>query len=271
MINKETTPRNFAIELRQNSFQSTKEFHNNFLNSTTFTSKDFEFVQSQFKPEVDFDEIDYPEQIFALHSELTNTIPPQIVAATYQDMHELGIDNPPYDFFGIKLVGFTDYHNHVLYTFDFRKEGFGINANMRCGMVSIDDVYKLDYPTNKNEEEKFQTFAAMTYINFIVLMATKNIAKTTKESKLHKLGIGGKRSYKPRYTTTLRIGLITENADGTPIETGKTVRPHLRRGHIRRQRFGPNRVEIRKIFIQPCFVNADETFINARNQYNISI
>lgn len=41
------------------------------------------------------------------------------------------------------------------------------------------------------------------------------------------------------------------NADGPP------VRPHWRRGHFRRQRFGPGRVKSKLVFIKPVFVNSD--------------
>ena len=45
-------------------------------------------------------------------------------------------------------------------------------------------------------------------------------------------------------------------------------RPHLRRGHIRNQHYGEGNKEIKKIFIQPVFVNADEGWIeNQRKAY----
>ena len=106
----------------------------------------------------------------------------------------------------------------------------------------------------------------------LVALAAKNAVKTTKENKLAKLGIGKKNpknSY--AYTTTISIGKITETTEGEGGSGGWTVRPHLRRGHIREQRYGPNNQYSKKVFIQPVFVNASGDFINSRAAYNVKV
>ena len=50
------------------------------------------------------------------------------------------------------------------------------------------------------------------------------------------------------------------------------VRPHLRRGHLRNQRIGEGRKEVKQIFIQPVFVNADDGWIeNQRKEYRVRL
>ena len=76
------------------------------------------------------------------------------------------------------------------------------------------------------------------------------------------------RSYE--YVTTIKIGKITETMrfDG---DGHGSVRPHLRRGHIRNQRVGKGLEEVKPIFIHPVFVNADEGWINnQRKEYRIT-
>ena len=56
------------------------------------------------------------------------------------------------------------------------------------------------------------------------------------------------------------------SADGT----GGPVRPHLRRGHIRNQPHGPGNSEVRRIFIQPMFINADQGWIDTKKEYRVT-
>lgn len=100
----------------------------------------------------------------------------------------------------------------------------------------------------------------------IVFLGTKNVTKVTRENKLVKFGIG---KQKHRYVTSLKVGhvYITEHEKGEP--TGRTMRAHLRRGHIRRQRYGPELTYEKKVWIEPVFVNSDREYI-PREAYNVS-
>jgi len=116
------------------------------------------------------------------------------------------------------------------------------------------------------EEDIVRTFIHDLMIIFIVLLSTRNIVKETRRNKLAKFGVG---KQKHEYVTTLKIGKITEYEyeDGTP--TGRHVRAHLRRGHIRHQSYGPEHAFHRTIFIEPVFVNSDREFV-PRDAYNVT-
>jgi hypothetical protein len=102
--------------------------------------------------------------------------------------------------------------------------------------------------------------------NFMIaVLASRNIIKNVKHNKMAKLGIG---KCKYEYITTLLVPDKLENdIEHTP--TGRTVCPHLRRGHIRRQHHGPNNELIKQVWIAPIFVNADEQFVKSRKAYNM--
>lgn len=104
------------------------------------------------------------------------------------------------------------------------------------------------------------------YCVLLVLLATRNVIRETTVSKAARLGIGKNRY---PYTTTLKLGAITETAkDGAGV--GAARRPHLRRGHIRRQHYGPGNEFVKRIWVQPVFVNATEGWIAPRTAYNVS-
>jgi len=145
----------------------------------------------------------------------------------------------------------------VLFT-DVHLEGYGKVYSVWGDKIVEDITYECG-------DENPQYLAAL----LITLLATRNIVKTRKENKLLKLGIGkhnGKVKY--RYSTTISIPKDLD-ADPDNHTPGKTKCPHLRRGHIRSQHYGPKNAYIKKIWIQPVFVNADEDFVSTRTHYNM--
>lgn len=183
-----------------------------------------------------------------------------------------------------------DRHIELLWRFDATKPGFSAEAKIKYGpyflsaeemlQVALQDgtISRMQRDQGKDRDEVIATyiktqkvFSLTAYTVLVVLLATKNAVKETKENKLARLGIGKKGKNPHRYITTIKIGKITETMHGDGHARGP-VRPHLRRGHVRNQRFGEGLKEIKQIFIHPVFVNADQGWIdNQREAYRLKM
>lgn len=217
----------------------------------------------------------------------------------FADMKEAGIAQFPYNQFAIEITAsavavFANKYSPRPEKGDYAGvdvesiEGFELldsifvefnvveNLRVFSTMTLIPKIGKPIVVNKKNEEKMgkyLDTFCAWLACFLIVLLATKNIEKTT---KFHKDISKGKTSSATKhreryaYTTTLTIGRITENYDGSEF-TGMSRRPHLRRGHVRTQHYGPRNEMTKKVFIPSVFVNGSEDLKSNRVAYNVSI
>lgn len=112
--------------------------------------------------------------------------------------------------------------------------------------------------------ESLHRRAIITYCQLIVFLRAKCAKKETEIDKLAKLGIG---QNKGRYHSTTTIGI--DYATVPDGHSGKSPRPHLRAGHVRRQRFGAELALIKPIFIEPTWVNLDNGEPLIRDHYNV--
>jgi hypothetical protein len=109
----------------------------------------------------------------------------------------------------------------------------------------------------------------------ITLLATSNAAKEVTHNKRVRLGIGtGKVGSTGKYEYVTRIDVppaaaVLEHDEAHP-PTGRTVCPHLRRGHPKRVRYGVGRQQVRVQWIAPCFVNADRDWVRSRKAYTLT-
>jgi hypothetical protein len=121
----------------------------------------------------------------------------------------------------------------------------------------------------KTPEKLCNMMNLFIYKILIVLLATKNCDRKTVENTIRANSKKARDDAKHYSTTTyISIGRITETCRH---ESGSrsSVRPHLRRGHLRRQKHGEGRQEVKTIFIPPIFVNADREWITDRKKYKL--
>ena len=241
-------------------------------------------AQSQSSPS------DEKPHLFRLSPEVIDCFDIHDAVATYDDMREMDLDKDPY------YCSCVDVNTSFILMFS----GF-----LGMGDGNFDEVRKIaakwtwifqykTYEDNTYTGEVFVMFPSGEVVNYseavikhadadqsityveqglrcflILLLATKNIDKKTT--------FNHKRSVSPRtqkdakrysHTTLIKIGKITESY-GSSTGSGGAKRAHLRRGHIRTQHFGKGNAEVKKIFIQPVFVNADENWINEQKTYRV--
>jgi hypothetical protein len=243
-------------------------------------------------------EIEMDRQLFVLGHDIWKSVDRDSIDATHIALFDANLAKPPFDFFDLKITGafgdlqkyhradphdkFKDDHTVTEYfRYQTRIPEDGINFEFKYQykkdgiFYSPSDIVmhaKRHGYSEKDARDLADTANALAdcYISaLIVLLATKNTEKNTEEVKRH----GPKSKKRPRdyrYITTINIGKITETM--TSDGNRGPVRPHLRRGHIRNQRIGEGRKDVKQIFIQPVFVNADDGWIeNQRKEYRVKL
>ena len=241
--------------------------------------------------------------LFRFSYEILNVIDLNTVNDTFSDMLDMKINQPPYKKFAIELSPkFFKKMNELLFLNTKKIDDAVSHTYLFC--YEIDDlnthewnykvtsfvnwhdgkVYKwrqlvllLSVENKSSKETIEELFKFISYLEgkiltiLIVLLATKNHIKENKIDKdLAQGRFNKKQAYRKDYpiTTTISIGKITETYESKG-GTGTAKRPHMRRGHIRTQHYGPKNELTQKIFIQPVFVNADEGWIAERRAYNV--
>lgn len=156
--------------------------------------------------------------------------------------------------------------------------GFSVEITDKVQFKTIDEmsIKPFELTELNNGPDKFEQLVALheqVRRFLIVMLATRNVRKITNIDKLAKLGIGARRNkVKHRYShvTTISLPLSEEMEDDHEHKpTGTTKAPHLRRGHVRRQHYGPKNAYIKRTWIEPVFVNADPAFVSSRRAYNV--
>jgi len=245
------------------------------------------------------------KQLFRLSSEVLDALTIKEMKSTLIDMMEMGIADVPYKEFAIevnrkfisKMMNLEDEDSQLQMIESAKKMKIEYDPNIQFKLMvivngknySIHRCYKdewidwdydllikykshlLDKASYDRLRNQVKSISANILGILIVLLATKNHVKEDRVDKDIARGrYNKKQAYRKDYpiTTTISIGKITETYEGKG-GTGSKKRPHMRRGHIRTQHYGPNRELTQKIFIQPVFVNADEGWIAKRRAYNV--
>ena len=229
--------------------------------------------------------------LFTIDNTVWDGVDRETVFKTAEALHQMKLFRFPFPTFDVQVhlnekatqIFFADSsHDTPIKTFTFRFITTNDDTNEYKYRVKLDERFlnseEIEFQCGLRGNSFEKTMAiirGLDYLSmntltlFVVLLATKNADKVTEAVKKH----GPKSRKRPRaydYITTIKIGKITETmrSDG---DGQSSVRPHLRRGHIRNQRVGKGLEEVKPIFISSVFVNADEGWINnQRKEYRIA-
>jgi len=239
---------------------------------------------------IDLASIPRPELFLIDHETLKACVYDE-VEETYSSMEELGLAHLPYSHTHIGVPGsavisliqdaaveelhkkaqkeFASLELHFRYydeEFYELVSRFTPNAE-RPTFTKWVNMQDFDPPNSEN----YAAAALVMRRVLIVLLATRNAIKVRTKDKLFALGIGkrSKNNQRPLYTTSITLPKLPTNEKGAL--TGRSISPHLRRGHIRQQAWGPKRSFHKAIWIEPIFVNADPTYVSTRVAYNTNL
>jgi hypothetical protein len=236
--------------------------------------------------------------LFDMPEKLIDSVDVKTILETAKDMRQAGIFIPPFEKLSIRIsicscfkIGFAI--NKGLYDrsidklleelceisrdkifiieySDFRKKNGILGCKMDFELKENSDHNLQNFFSNLNEEE-LGAIGNYAFAILIVLLATKNIERRVVKNDARATSKRARDDAKHFSTTTyLNIGKITETCRGNTVSSSGPVRAHLRRGHIRLQRYGEGFKEVKKIFIQPVFVNADKEWIEKQKTYKFS-
>lgn len=248
-------------------------------------------------------------QLFVLGAEIWSSIDKEGILSTGKSMRDAGIFDYPYEEFDLSIYGKTknlipwifgvqhgadEYWKKLIedetpsqvhyryYDCKGERYKYAMRVGVGDGYVFLpgdsDELLSKFSSIGADQAKYMNDLAADAFLDtLLVLLATRNIEKEVLDKpKRYKdpASNGGVKQIKNKdykYVTTIKIGKITETLRSSATSRGP-VRAHLRRGHIRNQRFGEGLKEVKQVFIQPVFVNADEGWIeNQRKEYRIKL
>ena len=221
-------------------------------------------------------------QCFFIGADLLMTLgDEEEIYRTVDGMKEMGLYKLPYDvvdikFYADELLTFIGQDGSTRKDMKFGRNSYvimtGVGSDNPQLIMEIDGNQWIDISDylSDNAHSNFKNHVLFYKDVLIVLLATKGVEKSRHRNPMAAMKIGKSKS-KHVYTTTLKIrpDWYRKEAQATGLPRSH-MRPHLRRGHIRRQHYGPKREAVKKVWIEACFVNGDDNFVNERKAYNMS-
>jgi hypothetical protein len=106
-----------------------------------------------------------------------------------------------------------------------------------------------------------QIARVLLYLNCAQARTTPVLEKTELTQRLQRVGPGKKGKLERQLTRAYDHILVGPESFSTPLPSdheGHSLKAHLRRGHFRNQRHGPQLAQTRLIWIEATMVNAEE-------------
>ena len=228
-------------------------------------------------------------ELFRLDKNVWNGLTFETIIETTTSMKELDLFHPPTNNFDVEcpVEAMSVYIEGGLHPSDLKlidqiichydltgvphENHFDITFTTQGRYLRMNHINYPQYFKDDVSSGMYSNFYIFIVHALIAVLASRNIEKKPRvndaRAKNHKEREDSK---KYNITTTIKVGTITEYIGSSGNVTGRTVRPHLRRGHIKTVRVGKGRKELKKVFIQPCFVNADRDWVaEPRKSYNV--
>jgi hypothetical protein len=234
---------------------------------------------------MEIDMIDTRLPRFKISSDVLSAVSIHDIMKTARDMKSMNIYDPPFQKMSVHFKARfmeeiraqlrKEKHNEnyplkMEIIFDYEFIGRDSHMDIFLAHNGFDFVKINPSSLGSSGQKDLRWMASTAIMILIVLLATKNIQKNVEIcNKPNSRNRREQTLSKYSSTTTISIGKISKtmrSADGT----GGPVRPHLRRGHIRNQPYGTGNSEVKRVFIQPMFVNADQGWIDTQKEYRVT-
>jgi hypothetical protein len=228
-------------------------------------------------------------ELFVLPDSLINVVhgsnPSQAVCEIIADMVEFDIFRLPYGVVDVRFVATkTGQAKLLIKNLRLRNMPKNIDGlfvegtktfNFAIGEVHYNNSFDwsgLRSPTDTDAEREANAAALcdVAAITLILSLATSNVDKKVINNKRARLGIGKSENKAYSHITYLKLPTTCGDHKSNDESERSSPKMHLRRGHSRRQRFGKNNAEIKRIWVAPTFVNADDTYV-PRREYRVAV
>jgi len=232
---------------------------------------------------------DAPCPLFEINRAALDAIELSEVVATYDEMSDAGLIVAPFDEFAVRvslrglealiarwhppLKRLKDADDEAVFYSFFRLQPVGnmVAVQTTKFYIVINGQVKLFWPSPfvvDLQVEHIRGACSWAFQILLVLLATKNTEKVVVQNSRKSASKKARDDAKHfSHTTILKIGTIDKTYTNRGDGARGPVRAHLRRGHVRKQRIGEGRKDVKTIFIQPVFVNADSGWIDTRKKY----
>jgi len=178
------------------------------------------------------------------------------ITKTAKDMEELGIYKPPYAKLHLQLK--THLMEKVARS-DISKD-FSFWAGVESDVPPKSELRFFYTFTGNGNECIVHPYLSMDGREFVEF-STRKVKQYSSNSFFE---------WMCNFSLAMLIVLLaTKNVEKDVEVCNKPHSRKTRRGHIRSQHYGVNNSEVKKIFIHPIFVNADDGWIDAKKTYRV--